>query len=82
MLAVFFLIKMIFGGVLLCAAQALFLYLTIRIKGFVMPLIAVAAVSLINVVMSNSLIVEILSMVGGVSAGTGTLREGVSKSGW
>ncbi|MCM1156835.1 MAG: ABC transporter permease [Roseburia sp.] len=50
----FFLIKMLSGGALLCATQTPFLYLTIRAKGFVMPLIAVAAVSLVNVVLSNS----------------------------
>ena len=50
----FFLIKMLFGGILLCATQTPFIYLTIRSKGFVAPLIAIAAVSLINVVLSNS----------------------------
>lgn len=52
----FFLIKMLLGGALLCATQAPFLYLTIRTKGFAVPLIAVAAVSLVNVVLSNSAI--------------------------
>lgn len=50
----FFLIKMLFGGILLCAVQTPFIYLSIRAKGFAAPLIAVAAVSLINVVLSNS----------------------------
>lgn len=51
---VFFLIKMLFGGLLLCATQTPFIYFTIRTKGFVTPLIAIAAISLINVVLSNS----------------------------
>ncbi len=50
----FFFIKMLFGGILLCATQTPFIYLTIRVKGFVAPLIAIAAISLINVVMSSS----------------------------
>lgn len=50
----FFLIKMLFGGMLLCATQTPFMYLTIRAKGFVAPLIAIAVVSLLNVVLSNS----------------------------
>lgn len=50
----FFFIKMLFGGILLCATQTPFIYLTIRVKGFTAPLIAIAAISLINVVLSNS----------------------------
>lgn len=50
----FFLIKVLFGGILLCATQTPFVYLTIRTKGFVAPLIAISAISLINVVLSNS----------------------------
>lgn len=45
---------MLFGGILLCATQTPFIYLTIRTKGFAAPLIAIAAISLINVVLSNS----------------------------
>lgn len=50
----FFFRQMFFGGMLLCATQTPFIYLTIRVKGFVAPLIAIGAVSLINVVLSNS----------------------------
>ncbi|MBD5549580.1 MAG: ABC transporter permease subunit [Lachnospiraceae bacterium] len=50
----FFLIKMLFGGILLCTTETPFIYLTIRTKGFVAPLTAVAVVSLVNVVLSNS----------------------------
>lgn len=50
----FFFLKMLFGGILLCATQTPFIYLTIRTKGFTAPLIAVTAVSLVNVVLSNS----------------------------
>ncbi len=50
----FFFVKMFLGGVFLCATQTPFIYLTIRTKEFVAPLIGVAAVSLINVVLSNS----------------------------
>lgn len=52
--ALFFLIKMLFGGLLLCATQTPLVYLTIRTKGFITPLIAISAISLINVVLSNS----------------------------
>lgn len=51
---IFFLIKMFLGGILLFASQTPFIYLTIRTKGFVTPLIAIVAISLINVVLSNS----------------------------
>lgn len=51
---IFFFLKMLFGGVLLCATQTPFIYLTIRTKGFITPLIAIAVVSLVNVVLSNS----------------------------
>lgn len=50
----FFLIKMLYAGVFLWAAQIPFVYLTIRSKGFVTPLIAVAVIIFINVVLSNS----------------------------
>ena len=50
----FFLLKMLLGGIFLYATQTPFIYLTIRTKGVVAPLIAIAAVSLINVVLSNS----------------------------
>ena len=50
----YFLLKMLFGGGLLCATQLPFIYFTIRSKGFVLPLVAVSAISLINVVLSNS----------------------------
>jgi len=50
----FFFVKMIFGSILLCATQTPFIYLTIRTKDFVASLIAIAAISLINVVLSNS----------------------------
>lgn len=50
----FFLIRFLFGGILLCATQTPFIYLTIRTKGFVAPLIAITAIILINVVLSNS----------------------------
>lgn len=50
----FFLIKMLWGGLLLYATQTPFIYLTIRTKGFIAPLIAIAAISLVNVVLSNS----------------------------
>lgn len=52
--ALFFLIKMFLGGMLLCATQTPFIYLTIRTRSFVTPLLAIAVISLINVVLSNS----------------------------
>lgn len=51
---IFFLVKMFFGGILLFATQTPFIYLTIRTKGFATPLIAIAVISLINIVLSNS----------------------------
>ena len=50
----FFFIKMLLGGIFLCATQTPFIYLTIRTKGFVVPLISIVAIVLINVVLSNS----------------------------
>ncbi len=50
----FFLIKMLWGGLLLGATQTPLLYLTIRTKGFALPLIAIAAVILLNVILSSS----------------------------
>lgn len=50
----FFFVKMFFGGILLWATQIPFLYLTIRTKGFIAPIIAIATTSLINVILSNS----------------------------
>lgn len=52
--ALFFLIRMLFGGMLLCATQTPFLYLTLKTRGSAAPLAAVAAASLVNVVLSNS----------------------------
>lgn len=52
--ALFFLIKMLFGGILLCATQTPFIYLTIRTRGFIAPLIAIAAILFVNVVLSAS----------------------------
>ncbi len=52
--ALFFLARMLFGGCFLCATQSPFIYLTIRSRGSVIPLITIAAVSLVNVVLSNS----------------------------
>lgn len=52
--AFFFLVRMLFGGVLLCVTQTPFVYLTIRTRGFVAPLIAAAAVCFVNVVLSSS----------------------------
>lgn len=50
----FFLMKMLLGGILLCATQTPFLYLAIKTKGFAAPLTAIAVTSLVNVVLSNS----------------------------
>lgn len=52
--ALFFLMKMLFGGILLCATQTPLIYLTIRTRGFVVPLVSIAVISLINVVLSSS----------------------------
>lgn len=54
MSAVFFLIKMLYGGILLYMTITPVIYLSIRNKGFVTPFVAVAAVCLLNVIMSNS----------------------------
>lgn len=50
----YFLVKMLLGGGLLCVTQMPLLYLAIRTKEFVAPLIAIAAISLVTVVLSNS----------------------------
>lgn len=54
MSASFFLIKMLFGAVLLYMSITPVVYLSIRNKGFVAPFIASAAVCLLNVVLSGS----------------------------
>lgn len=50
----YFLMKMLFGGVLLCATETPFIYLAVRTKGFVAPLIASAVMIFINIFLSNS----------------------------
>lgn len=52
--AVFFLLKMLFGAVLLYMTLTPVVYLSIRNKGFIAPFIASAAVCLLNVVLSGS----------------------------
>ncbi len=52
--ALYFLVKMLYGGAMVFATQIPFLYLAVRTKNFFSPLIAVSAVSLFNVVLSNS----------------------------
>lgn len=41
--------KMLFGGVLLCATETPFIYLAVRTKGVVAPLIASAVMIFINI---------------------------------
>lgn len=52
--AVRFLVRMLLGAVLLCATQTPLLYLAIRSRGLAAPFIAIAAVCLVNVVLSGS----------------------------
>ena len=52
--ALFFLIRILFGGAFLCVTQLPFIGLTIRTKGFMVPMITVAAVILVNVVLSGT----------------------------
>lgn len=52
--AIFFFIRMFSGGVFLGATQTPLIYLVIRTKGFVAPFIAITAIVLVNVVLSNS----------------------------
>lgn len=52
--AVFFLSKMLFAGILLYLTITPVIYLSIRNKGFVAPFIVVAAICLLNVILSNS----------------------------
>ncbi len=52
--AVYFLIKMLFGGILLYMTLTPVIYLSIRTKSFITPLIAVIAVCLLNVILSGS----------------------------
>ena len=56
--AVFILAQMIKGGILLFATITPFIYLTLRTKGMLAPFIAVAVISLFNVVLSGSQIAE------------------------
>lgn len=52
--ALFFLIRILFGDAFLCVTQLPFIGLTIRTKGFMVPMITVAAVILVNVVLSGT----------------------------
>lgn len=52
--AVFFLFKMLFCGILLYMTTTPIIYLSIRNKGFITPFITVAAICLLNVILSNS----------------------------
>lgn len=54
MSALFFLIKMLYGGVLLYMTISPIMYLVLRTKGYMIPFIVVACVCLLNVVLSNS----------------------------
>lgn len=52
--AVFTLVQMLKGGILLYATLTPFVYLALRAKGSIAPFIVIAAVSLLNVVLSGS----------------------------
>lgn len=52
--ALLFLMRMLLGGALLWATQTPLIYLAIRSRGFVAPITAITAVSLVNVVLSGS----------------------------
>lgn len=52
--AVYFLVQMIKGGILLFATLTPIIYLSLRTKGMLAPFIAIAAISLLNVVLSGS----------------------------
>lgn len=52
--AVYFLVQMIKGGILLFATLTPIVYLSLRTRGMLVPFIAIAAVSLLNVVLSGS----------------------------
>lgn len=54
MSALFFLIKMLYGGILLYMTIAPVMYLVLRTKGYMIPFIVAAGVCLLNVVLSNS----------------------------
>ncbi len=51
---IYILVQMIKGGILLFATISPFVYLSLRAKGTLAPFIAIAAVSLLNVVLSGS----------------------------
>ncbi|MDE6232386.1 MAG: hypothetical protein K2M60_03445, partial [Lachnospiraceae bacterium] len=52
--AIYIFIQMIKGGILLFATLTPFVYLTLRAKGTFAPFIVIAAISLLNVVLSGS----------------------------
>lgn len=54
--AVYIFVQMIKGGIFLFTTLTPFVYLTIRAKGILIPFIAIATVSLLNVVLSGSTI--------------------------
>ncbi len=52
--AIFFLIKMLSGGILLYMTITPIMYLSIRYKGFILPFSATAAICFLNVIISGS----------------------------
>lgn len=71
----FFLYKMFLAGILLFAEQTPFIYLAIRTKGFAAPMTAIAAISLLNVVLSNSSIAGVYPWTASYLLVTGRLSE-------
>lgn len=79
--AVFTLVQMLKGGILLYATLTPFVYLALRAKGSIAPFIVIAAVSLLNVVLSGSPVAGIYPWTASYLLLTGNLSQsGVSSA--
>ena len=73
--AVFILVQMLKGGILLFATLTPFVYLALRTKGSLVPFIAIAAISLFNVVLSGSPIAGVYPWTASYLLLTGRLAQ-------
>ncbi len=79
--AVFTLVQMLKGGILLYATLTPFVYLALRAKGSIAPFIVIAAVSLLNVVLSGSPVAGVYPWTASYLLLTGNLSQsGVSSA--
>lgn len=73
--AVYILVQMVKGGILLFATVTPFVYLAMRTRGMLVPFIAISAISLLNVVLSGSQIAGIYPWTASYLLLTGRLAQ-------